>query len=216
MRSGINSCLALDIIKELPDFVTPEEETPYVYTYAGKSYIDDRPVNIISFQQKDFIREPLYRGDLFIEAENKALVDVRIEINPRHVNQATHNFISKKPAGLIMNLQQAKYIVSYKLSDDGRYYIHHIRGDIHFKVRRKNRIFSSPLHFWFEMATCDINRQNVKPFPPTERLSTTRIFAETQSTYDQNFWENFNIILPEEGLQNTLIHNLHDVLIPEQ
>ena len=215
MRSGINSCLVLDIIKELPEFVTPDKETPYTYAYAGKSYMNDRPVNIISFQQKEHIREPLYCGELLIEAENKALVEARIEVNSRHVNQATHTYISKKPAGLIINLQQAKYLVSYKLADDGYYYIHHIRGDIHFKIRRRNRILSSPLHFWFEMATCDMNRQDVKPFPAGERLSTTRIFAETKSPYDKNFWENFNIILPEEGLKNTLIHNLHEVLVPE-
>jgi len=215
MRSGINSCLVLDIIKELPEFVTPDNETPYAYSYAGKSYMDDRQVNIISFQQKERIREPLYCGELLIEAENKALVEARFEINARHVNKATHTYITKKPLGIIINLQQAKYIVSYKPSDDGRYHIHHIRGDIHFKIRRRNHIFSSPLHFWFEMATCDMNRQNVKPFPLNERLSTTRIFAETKSPYDQNFWENFNIILPEESLKNTLIHNLHEILIPE-
>ena len=215
MRSGINSCLILDIIKELPEFVTPDKDTPYAYSYAGKSYTDDRQVNIISFQQKERIREPLYCGELLIEAENKALVEARFEINARHVNKATHTYITKKPLGIIINLQQAKYIVSYKPADDGHYHIHHIRGDIHFKIRRRNRIFNSPLHFWFEMATCDMNNQNVKPFPQNERLSTTRVFAETQSSYDRNFWENFNIILPEEGLKNTLIHNLHEILVPE-
>ena len=215
MRSGIQSCLVLDVIKELPDFIVPSPETPYKYVYKGKSMIDDRPVHIIYFQQNEFVPEPLYNGELFIEDDNKALVEVRFEINPKLVNKATNMFIDKKPFQYAMNLQQAKYKISYKPSGNGYYYSNHVRGDVSFKIRRKNRLFSSSLHFWFEMATCDIDTENVKPFPSNVRLSTTRIFAETKSAYDKNFWEHFNIILPEDNLKNILIHNLQEVLIAE-
>jgi hypothetical protein len=213
MRSGIQSCLILDVIKEMPDFIAPDQETQYTYVYQGKNTIDERLVHVISFRQKDHILEPLYNGELYIEDQNKALVELRFEVNANHVQQATNTFIDKKPVGLKINLQQAKYRVSYKPSNDGLYYTNHIRGDVSFKVRRKNRFFNSQLHFWFEMATCDINTKDVKPFPPNERLSPRRIFAETKSAYDKKFWENFNIILPEEGLKNALIHNLHELLI---
>ncbi len=216
MRSGINSCLILDIIKELPEFTIPDKNTPYTYSYKGKSFVDNRPVNIISFRQKEHIQEPLYTGDIYIESENKALIEVRFEINPNLVDRATHTFIDKKTARLKISLQQAQYIVSYKPSEDGRYYINHVRGDLRFKVRRRKHLFSSPLHFWFEMATCDINKKEAKPFPSNERLSTTRIFAETKHSYDKNFWKNFNIILPENDLENSIIHNLHEVLITEE
>ena len=215
IRSGIQSCLLLDVIKEMPDFILTGNDTPYKYAYEGKNLIDDRTVHVISFRQKDDIREPLYCGTLFIEADSKALVEARLEVNPKLVNKATNTYVNKKPFGLTMNLQQANYIVSYRLSGNGFFHINHIRGDVSFKIRRKNRIFSSALHFWFEMATCDIHTDNVKSIPPNERLSTTRIFAETKSAYDKYFWENFNIILPEADLQNILIHNLHDVLISE-
>jgi len=215
MRSGIQSCLVLDVIKELPDFIVPNPETPYLYVYKGKNIIDERPVHIIGFQQKDYIPEPLYCGELYIEEGNKALVEVRFEINTKLVNKATNSFIDKKPFAYTMNLQEARYKVSYKLSGNGYYYTNHVRGDVSFTIRRKNRLFSSTLHFWFEMATCDIDTENTKPFPPDVRLSTTRIFAETKSGYDKNFWEHFNIILPEENLRNILIHNLHEVLIAE-
>ena len=215
IRSGIQSCLLLDVIKEMPDFILTGKDTPYKYAYEGKNTIDDRTVHVISFRQKDHIREPLYCGTLFIEADSKALVEVRLEINPKLVNKATNTYVNKKPFGLTMNLQEAKYIVSYRLSGNGFFYINHIRGDVSFKIRRKNRLFSSGLHFWFESATCDIHTDDVKPIPPNERLSTKRIFAETKSTYDKNFWENFNIILPEADLKNILIHHLHDVLISE-
>lgn len=216
MRSGINSCLVLDIMKELPEFIDPDNESSYTYTHKGVDVIDDRMVNIICFHQREHIQEPLYKGELYIEKESKALVEIRFEVNPLLVSKATHMFVDKKSAGLKIDLQHARYIVSYKPSEDGTYYINHVRGDIEFKVRRRKRLFNSPLNFWFEMVTCKVDTKDVQSFPRNERLSPTRIFAETKHSYDKDFWENFNIILPEENLKEEIINNLSEIIITEK
>ena len=213
MRSGINSCLILDIIKELPEFINPNQTSQYKYSYKGKSVIDNRMVNIISFMQKDEISEPLYMGELFIEEGNKALVEVRFEMNPKYANQATNMYIDKKAAGLRINLRQAQYILSYKLSDNGKYYINHVRGDIQFRIRQKKSLSFSSLNFWFEMVTCEIQKNDIKAFPRNERLSPNHIFSETKHEYDKDFWENFNVILPEEKLKDDIIRSLNDAII---
>jgi hypothetical protein len=213
MKSGINSCLVLDIIKEIPEFFDPASTSLYTYTFNGITTIDNRLVNIITFRQKPFVKEPLYTGDLYIEVESKALVEIRFEMNPQHVNKATNYFIARKTRDLNLTLQEAKYIVSYKPSTDGIYYINHIRGDITFKVRKRNHLISSPLHFWFEMVTCKIDTEDVRAFQRNERLLPNMIFAETKHPYDQNFWDNFNLILPEERLKETMINNLNEVII---
>jgi len=213
MKSGINSCLVLDIMKEMPDFIYPQDNVFYSYFFANVTSIDNRLVNIITFKQKPSVKEPLYTGDLYIEAESKALVEIQIEMNPQHVSKATHFFVARKSRDLNLTLQEAKYMVSYKPATDGLYYINHIRGDIVFKVRKRNHLFSSPLHFWFEMVTCKIDKEDVRGFSRNDRLSTTQIFSETKHPYDQDFWENFNLILPEERLIETMIHNLHEVIV---
>jgi len=213
MKSGINSCLVLDIIKELPDFIDPANNSFYTYAYKNVTTIDDRLVNIISFTQKPSVREPLYTGELYVEVESKALAEIRFEMNPRLADKATNYFVAKKTRDINLSLQEAKYMVSYKPATDGMYYINHIRGDIVFKVRKKNHLFSSPLHFWFEMVTCKIDTEDVKSFQRNERLSPDNIFSETIHSYDKNFWDNFNLILPEERLLETMISNLNEVII---
>jgi hypothetical protein len=213
MKSGINSCLILDIIKEMPDFMYAQNNEYYSYSYQNVTTIDDRLANIITFRQKPSVSEPLYTGDLYIETESKALVEIQIEMNPKHITKATHLFVARKTHDLNLTLQEAKYIVSYKLSANGMYYINHIRGDIVFNVRKRNHLFSSPLHFWFEMVTCKIDTENIRSFPRNERLSQTQIFAETKHPYDQDFWENFNFILPEERLKEAMINNLNEVIV---
>jgi hypothetical protein len=152
---------------------------------------------------------------MYIEAESKALAEVRFEVIPRFIENATNSFIVKKATRLRINLQHAGYIVSYKLSDDGLYYINHVRGDIRFKVRSRRQLFGSSLQFWFEMVTCDIDAKDVKPFPRNEQISTSRIFSETEHEYDRDFWKNFNIILPEEELKDEIIRNINNLIIME-
>jgi len=212
IKSGIDACLVLDIMKEMPEFLTLDPESPYIYAHTDISVVDNRRVNVISFEQKKEIELPLFRGELFIDAENYALLEARFEMNPKYVESATDLFIERKKKGLNMTLQKVQYTISYKPSENGVYHINHIRGDIDFKIRRKKRLFTTPLHLWFEMVSCEISTDQVKGFPRNERLSPRSIFSETKYSYDQNFWGNFNIILPEAKLEDMIITNINKVV----
>lgn len=211
MKSGINSCLILDLVKNLPDFLKPEEQNKYEYGHTDITVVDGRRVNIISFCQKEYIDEPLFKGQLFIDAENYALIEAHFEINPKFVQQATDLYVRKKNKDIRLTLQQARYNVSYKLSNDGIYYVNHIRGDLEFKMKRKRKLFSTPLYLWFEMVNCMVDTTDVNAFARKERIPTQNIFSDTKYQYDRNFWGNFNVILPEEKLKELIINNLSEV-----
>lgn len=103
--------------------------------------------------------------------------------------------------------QKVVYTISYK-PWQGTYYIHHIRGDLHFKVKRRRMLFSSQdLHIWFEMITCKVDTEQVTAFPRTGRLSTRTIFSDTNFKYDENFWKEFNVI-PLEAEISKLIEKV--------
>ncbi len=89
--------MQLDIVKNLPDFLLPDGKgNVYSYASCDMTVIDNRLVNVISFRQNKGIKEPLYCGELYIDAENNALVQARLEINPAYVRQATDMFIERK------------------------------------------------------------------------------------------------------------------------
>ncbi|MDU1891244.1 MAG: carboxypeptidase-like regulatory domain-containing protein [Dysgonomonas sp.] len=211
MKSGINACLLLDVVKDIPDFLERGSED-YIYTHTDITVIDDRRVNVISFEQKDFILAPMYKGELYIDAENYALVRAHFQLNPLFIEKATSSYIAKKDRNLKVSLQKAEYIISYKQSVNGVYYINHIRGDLSFKTRKKRQLTSSPLNFWFEMVNCKIDEENVVAFPRKERLSPFDIFSNTRHSFDKDFWGNFNIILPEDKLQDMIINNLNEIV----
>ena len=208
MSAGIDACLQLDIIKNLPDFLLPDDEGN-VYTYAScdMTVIDNRMVNVISFRQNRGIKEPLYCGELYIDAENNALVQACFEINPAFVKRATDMFVERKARKLNITVQKVVYTISYK-QWNGVYYMNHIRGDLYFKVKQKRQWFSSSaLHTWFEMVTCKVDTDNVTRFQRKERIPTRTIFSDMHFKYDADFWGDFNVIPWEEEL-NTVIEKL--------
>lgn len=208
MSAGIDACLQLDIIKNLPDFLLPDDRSNvYTYSSCDMTVIDNRLVNVISFQQNKGVKEPLYCGELYIDAENNALVQARLEIHPSYIKQATDMFVERKARKWKITAQKVVYTISYK-QWNGIYYMNHIRGDLYFKVKQKRQWFSSSaLHTWFEMVTCKVDTDNVVRFQRKERIPTRTIFSDTHYKYDADFWGDFNVIPWEEEL-NTVIEKL--------
>jgi hypothetical protein len=204
IKSGVDACLMLDVIKNFPDFLSPGSEHRYNYLHSDITVIDNCVANMISFEQKKETDEPLYRGELFLDADNNALLSARFEIHPKYVEKATAMLVTRKSRNLDIAARQVVYHVSYK-PWNGTYYISHIRGDLYFRIKKRNRLFgSTTVHTWFEMATCKIETENVSRFTRSEALRTRTVFAETSFTYDNDFWGNFNIILPEEKLHEAV------------
>lgn len=205
MKSGIDACLQLDLIKHLPDFLEPTlREDIYTYASSDITVIDNRVANVVSFEQRKGIGEPYYCGELYIDSENSALLQARFEVNPAYVTQAGKQFVERKGRDISITPQKVVYTVSYKQWQH-TYYVNHVRGDLYFKIRKKKRLFGSfTLHTWFEMVTCKIDTEQVSRFGRKEKLPTRTIFADTSYEYDNVFWGDFNVIPPEEQLTEAM------------
>lgn len=203
MQAGIQASLLLDLVKNTPDFLTFDYSNLYNYSKIDMSVVDSHLAHVIAFEQKKGVNAALYKGELYIDAENAALLSARFEINPAFIKKAEDNFVIRKSKDIKITPRQAVYSVSYK-PWNGKYYISHIRGDLQFKVKRKKQLFYSPVRTWFEMATCKIDTAQVRRFPYKERLPVNQIFSETRFRYDKNFWEDFNTIIPEKHLSEAL------------
>jgi hypothetical protein len=201
MSGGIDACLQLDIINHLPDFLLADaHKDVYAYTSADVTIVGDHLVNVISFEQKKEVKEPLYCGELYIDSDNGALLQAQIRIHPRYMKQATDMVVQRQARRMKIVLQELTYTISYK-PWNGTYYINHVRGDLHFKVKQKRQwLGSSSLHTWFEMVTCKIDTVGVTRFQRNERIPTRTVFADTHFKYDSDFWENFNVIPWEKQL----------------
>ena len=205
MRAGIDASLHLDIIKHIPNFLDLNDENPFNYSKIDMTVSDSGLAHVIAFEQKIEIKEPFYKGELYIDANNSALLVTHFGVNPRYIDQSTDLFILKKPKTVDIKTESANYYVYYKYLN-GKYYLNHIRGDLTFKIQKKNAFLqpSKSIHTFFEMVVCKIDTSDVKKFPRKESIPTHNVFSETKFQYDNRFWDDFNIILPEEKLNEAI------------
>lgn len=203
-KSGLDAILALDLVKYQPNFFDEDRDTYYDYTHSDIIVFEERLANVVSFHQKNNIGGPLFCGELYIDAENDALLGAQFEINPKYVKEATKLFVNRQSRQVDMEAKRILYTVSYK-EWQGKYYLNHIRGDLEFRVKKRRQLFSSSaLSFWFEMVNCGIEKEGVTRFDRHELLPTHTILADTRYHYDAAFWRDFNIILPEESLLDAI------------
>jgi len=205
MRASIDASLRLDIIKHIPDFLELDDDNLFNYTKIDMTVTDSGLAHVIAFEQKPGIALPLYKGELYIDADNSALLATHFEVNPLYIEKAADIFVIKKPKDVDIKPENADYYVYYKYWN-GKYYLNHIRGDITFKIKKKNAFLqpSKSIHTFFEMVVCKIDTTDVKKFSGKESISTRNVFSETKFQYDSRFWDDFNVILPEKELNEAI------------
>ncbi|MCC8197899.1 MAG: hypothetical protein LIP06_04805 [Tannerellaceae bacterium] len=50
LKSGVNACLLLDLVKILPDFLNPEDLNQYDFRHTDLALVENRMTNVITFE----------------------------------------------------------------------------------------------------------------------------------------------------------------------
>ncbi|MFO7978442.1 MAG: carboxypeptidase-like regulatory domain-containing protein [Bacteroidales bacterium] len=203
LKAGVRSSFELDIVKSIPDFMDPESIQDYDFVNADLVTRNGRSVYAIEFKQKDKNKKPLFQGFLYVDMESLAFIGADFEMNPKYINRAKHRFITDWNSGFVLNMEKAKYTVSYQYFN-GRYHLSHVRAELKMKIRQKNQFFNNNYSAFLEMAVCDVNQQDVKRFPRRESLKTHAAFIDQGYQYDTSFWGDYNIIAPERHISEAL------------
>ncbi len=204
LRSGLEGCLFLDGVKNTFDFLEAESFTDYNYRMTDIINIGDEAAYVIEFEQKENLDDiALPKGAIYISTSNYGFHAFDFEINQDYINKLERSFIQQAARGFNVKVRSAKYRVNYRYINN-RYYLNHVRGDLEFYARKKNRVFGSTYYIFFEMAVTDIDTVNVKRFTREERAPLHSIFSETINHYDREFWGTDNFVRPEESIKEAL------------
>jgi hypothetical protein len=201
LQGGPYTALLLDVVKYPGEVLSEEYINLYDYHFAGINFIDDRETYVIDFQQKPYVPDPLYKGKIYVDAENLAFtgIDFNLNINdPELVNQM---FIRKKPAGMKVDVLGANYLTKYRKVDN-IWYLNYVRIEAAFKCRWDKKLFNSTYTTMTEMAVTDMDLEHVSKMTYKESSKMSDILAEQVSQFeDPDFWGAYNIIKPDESIQ---------------
>jgi len=203
LKAGLEAILYLDIVGEEISFLNDLNRRLYSYSLDDISYFDQKDVYVISFKPKKEASIPLYTGKIYINIENLAIIGAEFYLNKENIDKISESLIIKKKWDIKVKPKKTSYFVSYK-SSKGKYYLHHIRGDLTFRLRRKGELFGDDFHVSFEMVTNNLKTENIEKFKSKETAKPHKIFIEQIGKYDRGFWGDYNYIIPNEPIQKTI------------
>ncbi|MBN1180943.1 MAG: carboxypeptidase-like regulatory domain-containing protein [Bacteroidales bacterium] len=201
LQGGPATSFLMDVVKNPSVLLDHESINYYNYEFAGMIEIDDRQTYVINFDQKTNVEYPLYKGKIYLDEKNLAIVSVEFELSDKFLDKAASELVKKRPANLNIDITGSKYLVNYREIGD-KWYFNYVRSELMFKCKWKKRLFKSNYITTLEMAVTDRSQQNVDKYKLRETVKMTDILADQTSAFeDDNFWGEYNTIKPDESIE---------------
>ena len=205
LQGGPVSNLYTDIIK-YPEYIFAKDDLQfYDFSFDKSTQINNNKVFVINFKQKPTVKQPLYFGKLYIDAETLALTNAVYSLNVENKELASQMYVRKKPRKVEVYPTQATYRVNYR-SQNGKWQFAYSNILLTFKVNWEGKLFNSIYTLNSEMAVTDWQLINPKTAPTKDNiLKPTTILADEASGFsDPAFWGEYNIIEPEKSIESAI------------
>ena len=203
LKGGLDAVLQLDVIRNKPDFMVWSGLQNYVYAIRDITLLAGHLVYVVSFSPRSDMVLPAFEGEMYIDAVSLAMVQIQFHYGRKSLQMMKVQFVLKSNNYVHAFPVSVRYQISYQ-SFGGKYYIHHILGDIGFKVKQKHHWLRSGYDVSFEMMTTDINTRHPVRFAAAETVKTNKIFSDFIPGYDFAYWKNANIMVPESDISRIL------------
>jgi hypothetical protein len=201
LQGGPYTITKLDVVKTLETFINEEFEAAYKYQIKNMIWYNEYPVYVLQFQPINDTFFPSYVGEVYVHRETFAIVHANFSFNREGLKKATSVMIKRKPLRVKARPTFVNYEVDYQLYN-GKWHLKTARASVKIKIRSRKDNTNSEFHSVSDLLITNIESTELKRFSRQEVFSQQDIFVEMIDNYDPSFWENYNIIQPEEDLQN--------------
>lgn len=203
-QGGANSALNLDVVKD--PFLGAELlmlDKIYAFKMSDPVTIDNKFFYVIEFNENANLPDIYFRGKLYIESESLAVGRVEFAMNVEGRPQANSYFIRKKPPTLKMDVMSANYLINYK-EVNGKWHFDYSRTEVKFNAKWDRKWFRNIYTIGSEIAVTDMSEVERK-IEPEKRVRARDIMAAKVNDFtDENFWEDYNIIEPDQSIENVI------------
>ncbi len=215
LRSGIYTSFSLDVIKNRPDFLSDDLLERYDLEFTDLIAYGERLVYVISFQQKTQIPELLFRGQLYLDQENLAILAADFEFNPELIHREPELFLVSRSPNIRIRPVTARYHVEYRGSE-GNYHVSQVRAELEMKIRKRRKWMGAKYRIAIEMAVTDVIPGQRLRISASERVDPNIVLSDEPFKFDPLFWGIYNSIEPEASLKESIERLQHILQEPGQ
>lgn len=203
IQGGPYYATQLDIAKTIESFIDPNFREYYKYMLDEIINFNNRDTYVIQFKPVEKMDNLSYDGKLYIDMSTLALVRADFSLSRQGLKFAHQSMIKKKPKDFFVRPVSAHYSVSYRRMDN-KWHLNNVQTEVNFKVKSKGDRVNSNFLSDSELLITDFRPEEGERFKKNEIFNSKDIFSEMITSYDENFWNDYNIIKPSEDLRNAL------------
>ena len=208
VQGGLYYNLQLDIVKNLPTFLDVDYFALYQYNIDKIIMHLERPTYVISFDQREDVKYPCYKGYVYIDVETLAIVGATFELSENNLNYNSGDYIKKSPRKIRVRPTWAYYEVFYRYYFN-KWNLSNARSEIRVHIRqRRDKAqdkFNSDFESISEFVITSKDTANVTRFKNNETAKPKDILVEQIGETDPEFWGSENIIIPDEPIEKTIL-----------
>jgi hypothetical protein len=201
LQGGPFTITQLDVVKTMESFIDEKYENLYSYSISKVIWYNNNPVYVLTFKPVSNLVFPSFDGEMYVHRETFAIVYAHFKFNKNNLRKAESIMIKRKPRGVKARPTFVEYKVNYQ-HYKGVWQLAGAQASVKFRVRSKRDKINSTYHSVSDLLVTNILTTDLKRFTKNETFKQRDIFVEMLDNYDEKFWENYNIIKPDEDLQN--------------
>lgn len=208
-QGGVSTALMLDFAKHYDNIFWDIDSITAYYTLKldGVTRVQDRDQFVVSFDQIAPVLnrwDMLFRGTVWIDAQSYAISRVEFARNVEQYPLAYAEFVLKLPHSYRVKMLGANYVMDY-IFDGAKWSYNYSKASVEMKIVAPKRKFSATYGVVSEMVVTDRKDSTAVKFSHAERLSPRDMAFDRVVDYmDEQFWEDFNVIEPEQSLETAV------------
>ncbi len=204
LLGGPTLSIFVDIVKN-PDLILDINSlSNYRFSLGEAVMIDDRSHYVVYFEPNAVLDYALYYGKLFIDKETFNISRAEFRLSMDDKNKATQAILRKKPFGLRFKPEEISFLVNYK-SVEGRTQLSYIRSEVKFQCDWTKKLFKTNYTIVAETVITGVREENALRIPMRMAFKESQSLSDKVSNFaDPDFWEDYNIIAPDESLENAV------------
>jgi hypothetical protein len=203
LQGGPFTITQLDLVKTMESFIDEAYQHLYEYKISRVIWYNENPVYVLEFEPLPGADFHGFVGELFVHRETFAIVYARYGFDRNGLKKATPVLVKRTPPGVKARPSFVEYTVNYQRYQ-GKWQLATVQASIKFKIRSRRDKINSEFHSISELLVTDIQSTELKRFDRNELFGQRDIFVEMIGSYDPEFWENYNIIKPDDDLRNAI------------
>ena len=196
----------IDIARYMDFFPQEGEEQLYRYKFEGLDYEYEKMVYVVSFEPYDDNGELLYKGILRFETDSYALVSAEFELTKNTLRESRKYLIRKESPQIKARPYYARYYINYRPYKD-IWVLNKVKGELKVRINDKRTKKKSVFTAVTEMLMSDFKDASGTRFKPSETFKPNYILTDKIKEYDPEFWKNYNVIKPDEDIENVFKNN---------